>query len=549
MSWADKMRAWRRRIWVGYGLALALPLLALGLRFALGNALVGFPFLTFFPAVLVAAVLGGIGPGLAATLASALLAHFYLIEPLGSLLPTDSSGWIGLVLFGLVCATIIVLLESLNRALDRLADTTDALQSLNLKLEARVSERTNELATTNEQLRSEMKAREDAEARIRQAQKMEALGQLTGGIAHDFNNMLAIIIGSLDLAKRRLVRGGPDAVTFIDNAMDGARRGAVLTQRLLAFSRQQPLKPAVTDVNTLVRGMEDLLRRTLGEAIEVEFVLGAGLWPTLVDSGQLENAILNLVLNARDAMPTGGQMTVETLNAHLDETYAERAEVDPGQYIAIAVTDTGVGMSPSVAKRAFDPFFTTKGVGQGTGLGLSQVHGFVRQSGGHVKIYSEPGQGTTVRIYLRREFSKPAAKPIDGGRPVLSELLPRGTPEEIVLVVEDEDAVRRSTVDAVRELGYTVRHASSGEQALAILAEQPGVKLLFTDVVMPGMSGRKLTDVALSRRPDLKVLYTTGYTPNAIIHHGVADRGVNLLTKPFGLDQVARKLRKVLDAS
>jgi CheY-like chemotaxis protein len=246
-------------------------------------------------------------------------------------------------------------------------------------------------------------------------------------------------------------------------------------------------------------------------------------------------------------MPTGGRLTVETLNTHLDDNYAQEAEIEPGQYIAIAVSDTGVGMSQVAAKRAFDPFFTTKGIGEGTGLGLSQVHGFVRQSGGHVKIYSEPGQGTTVRIYLRREFSKPAATQIDGG-PVLATSPPRGTPEEIILVVEDEDAVRRTTVDAVRELGYTVRHASSGEHALAILEEQPGIKLLFTDVVMPGMSGRKLTDAALARRPDLKVLYTTGYTPNAIVHNGVVDPGVDLLTKPFGLDQVARKLRKVLDA-
>jgi PAS domain S-box-containing protein len=428
-----------------------------------------------------------------------------------------------------------------------------AEQALRLKeasyradLEAEVAARTADLELANAQLRDEIVSRQAAEARARQAQKMEAVGQLTGGVAHDFNNILAIVIGSLDVAGRRLARGDGDVTRFIDTAMEGARRGATLTQRLLAFSRQSPLSPVVIDVNGIVRGMEDLLRRTIGEQISLEFVLAGGLWLTRIDAGQLEQAILNLVVNARDAMPEGGKLTLETMNAFLDDDYAAaHTDVVAGQYVEIAVSDTGSGMPADVIARAFDPFFTTKPSGKGTGLGLSQVYGFMKQSGGHVKIYSEAGQGTTVKIYLRRELA--GAVVTNPSPQATTPRLPLGSQNEIILVVEDDIQVRQATVRSLRELGYTVRHASSGAEALELLSEQPMISVLFTDVVMPGMSGRALAEAARAKYPDLKVLFTTGYTPNAIVHNGTVDAGVELLTKPFTIDQLARKLRNMLD--
>ncbi|MBW8814957.1 MAG: CHASE3 domain-containing protein [Caulobacterales bacterium] len=402
-----------------------------------------------------------------------------------------------------------------------------------------------ELAAANEHLREEAASRAAAEAQVRQVQKMQAIGQLTGGIAHDFNNMLAIVIGSLDLAKRRLRTDVDRAEAGITSALEGAERAAQLTARLLAFSRLQPLEPRVLDVNKLVGGMSELLRRTIGEQLQVETVLAGGLWRTQVDPAQLENALVNLCVNARDAMPDGGKLTIETANSHLDDAYAAgQPDVEPGQYVMISVSDTGVGMPPDVVERAFEPFYTTKGVGRGTGLGLSQVHGFVKQSRGHVKIYSEPGVGTTIKIYLRRATDEPEAEiPV---RPPGD--LPRGLPGEIIVVVEDEDRVRHLSVDALRELGYTVVQASDAAQALALLALQPRVDLLFTDVVMPGLDGRRLADRARELRPDLKVLYTTGYTKNAIVHNGMLDPGVAFLAKPFTVEQLAVKVRQVLDA-
>ncbi len=403
------------------------------------------------------------------------------------------------------------------------------------------------LAAANEQLRTESASRRQAEEQMRQLQKMEALGQLTGGIAHDFNNMLAVVVGSLDMAARRLGKGETQrAAACIDNALEGAQRATQLTARLLAFSRQQPLDPQPVDTNKLVGGMSEMLRRTIGEQLKVETVLAAGLWRTLVDPPQLENALLNLCVNARDAMPGGGRLTVETANTFLDDDYAEAAAVAPGQYVLISVTDSGIGMTPDVAARAFDPFYTTKGVGQGTGLGLSQVFGFVKQSRGHVKLYTEPGQGTSVKIYLPRFFGEGAAAspPAEAGSPDA----PRGAKEdEVVLVVEDEDRVRHISVDALRELGYTVVQASDGNQALEMLAIQPRVDLLFTDVVMPGMNGRELADEVVKQRPQVKVLFTTGYTRNAIVHNGMLDPGVAFLPKPFTIEQLAAKVRQVLD--
>ena len=403
-----------------------------------------------------------------------------------------------------------------------------ALQTLNATLEQRVIE--------------EVFQRSRAEEQLRQIQKMEAVGQLTGGIAHDFNNMLAVILGGLTLMKRKLAKGETDVERFADGAIEGAQRAAALTQRLLAFSRQQPLAPEPLSANNLVSGMSELLSRTLGEPVKVETVLAAGLWQILADRVQLENAIINLSVNARDAMPEGGKLTIETSNAYVDDTFAKEFAITPGQYVLIAVADSGVGMTPDVLAKAFDPFYTTKEVGRGTGLGLSQVYGFVRQSGGHVKIYSEVDVGTTVKIYLPRHRGENGAETTKPGPAVV-----RGSAREIVMVVEDEDRVRAVSVEALRELGYAVVEASNPLEALRLLERGQEVHLLFTDVVMPDMSGRELADRARSYIADLKILYTTGYTRNAIVHNGVLDPGTNLLTKPFTVEELASKVRAMLD--
>ena len=404
------------------------------------------------------------------------------------------------------------------------------------------------LEATNRQLASEIEERGKAQSQVRQLQKMEAVGQLTGGIAHDFNNMLAIVIGSLDMARRRLTgTEHPGVIKSINNASEGAERAATLTARLLAFSRQQPLEPKVLDTNKLVAGMSELLRRTLGEMVIVETVLAGGLWRVCADPAQIESALVNLAVNARDAMPGGGRLTIETANSELDDRYADaHDEVQAGQYVMLSVSDTGIGMPSEVMERAFDPFYTTKGVGRGTGLGLSQIYGFVKQSNGHVKIYSEAGQGTTVKLYLPRHIGEDQAL-VPAARAVSH--IPDGHVDEIILVVEDEDRVRHMSVDALRELGYTVIQASDGNQALEQIAVQPRIDLLFTDIMMPGMTGRELADRAKGDRPDLKVLYTTGYTRNAIVHNGIVDYGVAFLAKPFSIEALARKIREVLDES
>ena len=413
-------------------------------------------------------------------------------------------------------------------------------------LEAQVAARTAELEAANQRLRDEIAGRAKAEEQLRQSQKMEAVGRLTGGIAHDFNNLLTIIIGSLDLLRRRNIEYRNRRL--LENAMEGATRAATLTSRLLAFSRQQPLAPQPLDVNRLVAGMSDLLHRTLGEVVRVETVLAGGLWQTHADPNQLENALLNLAVNARDAMadaePGGGRLTIETANAYLDEAYtAQHAELHAGQYVMIAVSDTGTGMEPDVVARVFEPFFTTKPLGQGTGLGLSQVHGFVKQSGGHVVIYTERGQGTTVKIYLPRFTAPTSTEPLpEPARPAQ----PSRT-GETVLLVEDEQGVRRFSSEALHELGYTVLEADGAVSALRLLDAHPEIALLFTDVVLPDMNGRKLAEEATRRRPGLPVLFTTGYTRNAIVHNGQLDAGVDLIGKPFTVEALGAKLREVLD--
>jgi signal transduction histidine kinase len=412
--------------------------------------------------------------------------------------------------------------------------TADELRQLNETLEERIA------AETADRMR--------VEAALRQAQKMEAIGQLTGGIAHDFNNLLQVISGNLESMRQRL--DSDLGILQIERlrrcaefAMQAAQRAAALTHRLLAFSRQQPLAPEAVDPNRLVGNMSELIRRTIGETIAMETVLAGGIWRIFVDPNQLENAVLNLAVNARDAMPGGGKLTIETANTHLDEDYADAQQIVAGQYVAISVTDTGEGMTQDVIDKVFDPFFTTKPTGQGSGLGLSQVYGFVKQSNGHVRIYSERGTGTTVKVYLPRTMSAEAHATPQDTQPV-----PQGDPDTVVLVVEDDSNVRSLTIDMLQRLNYQVVAANDGVTALRVLEERADVALLFTDVGLPGQyNGRQLADAARERRPRLRVLFTTGYARNAIVHHGRLDPGLDLIVKPFSYASLAIKVRSVLD--
>jgi PAS domain S-box-containing protein len=389
---------------------------------------------------------------------------------------------------------------------------------------------------------------DQARERLLQAQKMEAVGQLTGGVAHDFNNLLTVIIGNLQTALHNAESPNPSMTRqrrTISAALRGAQRAATLTQRLLAFSRRQPLNPKPLDMNKFIAGEVDFLQRSLGESIEVLAVGGAGVWHVEVDQDQLEATLLNLAVNARDAIgdKRGGKLTIETSNAFLDEDYCRaNPEVRSGQFVLVAVTDNGAGMTQEVTDRAFEPFFTTKSAGQGTGLGLSQVYGFIKQSGGHIKIYSEPGHGTTVKIYLRKLETK-----LDLGEPEDPQPLAEGERGEMILVVEDED-VRSFLVEALRDLDYGVLPAHDAVGGLGFI-KQPGIRidLMLTDVVLPGISGRDLAREAIKARPDLKVLFMTGYSHNAIVHQGRLDSDVALIQKPITQDQLATRIRSLLD--
>jgi len=425
------------------------------------------------------------------------------------------------------------LLEA-RRAAD-LANTE--LRTLNRTLESRVEEA--------------VESRLKLEEALRQAQKLEAIGQLTGGVAHDFNNLLTVILGGLEIASKHEA-GQPETPQVqrvrraIAMATQGAERAATLTARLLAFARRQPLAPQPVDASKLVLGLGDLLQRTLGETIAIETVSGAGLWLAHADPSELENALVNLAVNARDAMPGGGRLTIETSNAYLDENYLARVPepVPPGQYVLLSVSDSGIGMDTATLARVFEPFFTTKEPGKGTGLGLSQVYGFVRQSNGHIRIYSERGLGTTVKIYLPR---------LPAGSPVLvssrlEQVQDAAGGTETILLVEDHDDLRSYSGAALRDLGYAVLEAPDGPTALELVSSQPDVALLFTDIVLPGgLNGRELAASARQLRPDLKVLFTTGYSRNAVVHNGRLDPGVHLLPKPFFPAQLAAKVRQVLD--
>ncbi len=390
----------------------------------------------------------------------------------------------------------------------------------------------------------DLSEQKEMEARLRQSQRLEAIGQLTGGVAHDFNNLLTVILGNAEALADRL-NDDQRSRLLAEMTRTAAERGADLTNRLLAFARRQPLEPQTCNINTLVARMDGLIRRMLDEDIEIEVVRGAGLWSAMVDPSQLEAAVLNLSVNARDAMPEGGRLTIETANAHIDESYAEQhVEVKAGQYVLLSVSDNGQGMPLDVATRAFEPFFTTKAVGKGSGLGLSMVYGFVKQSGGHVKIYSEVGQGTNIKIYLPR--SEAAAVETPASRRRADDQ--RGN--EMILLVEDNDLVRSYVDGQLKSLGYRVIAVDNGPAALEVLRSGEQIDLLFTDVVMPGgLNGRQLAEEARKLIPDLKVLFTSGYTENAIVHHGRLDRGVHLLSKPYRRQELAAKVRLVLGAA
>jgi PAS domain S-box-containing protein len=383
--------------------------------------------------------------------------------------------------------------------------------------------------------------RTEIEAQLRQSQKMDAVGQLTGGVAHDFNNLLQVIGGNLQLLERDLPRD-ERAQRRLQNAMDAVAKGSKLAGQLLAFARRQALQPRAISPGRLIRGMDDLLRRALGEGVDLETVISGGLWNTYVDPNQVETALLNLAVNARDAMEGRGKLTIEAGNARLDDAYAAiHMDVTPGQYVMIAVTDTGCGMTPEVVARAFDPFFTTKPEGQGTGLGLSMVHGFVKQSGGHLKVYSEVGQGTTIRLYLPRSREK-VEEPVD----VAVGAVVGGS--EVILLVEDDEDVRATTADLLADLGYRVLKARDAEAAMVIIESGVSIDLLFTDVVMPGeLAPRDLARKAQQQLPGVRVLFTSGYTDNAVIHGGRLDDGVELLSKPYTREELALKLRNILE--
>jgi signal transduction histidine kinase/DNA-binding response OmpR family regulator len=404
----------------------------------------------------------------------------------------------------------------------------EALRQLNATLEERIVERTRDL--------------ERAHAQLRQAQKLEAVGQLTGGVAHDFNNVLQVIAGNLQLLQMSFA-GHPEVQRRLETAAFAADRGAKLASQLLAFARRQPLQPMSTNVGRILRGMDDLLRRALGESVHIETVVAGGLWATLVDPHQLENVILNLAINARDAMAGSGRLTLELGNAMLDDAYvASEPDVAPGQYVLLAISDTGCGMTPDVLARAFEPFFTTKREGEGTGLGLSMAYGFVKQSNGHIRIYSEVGSGTTIKIYLPRSMQPEVEAVSTRAAPVVG-----GT--ETILVVEDDAVVQATVVDILQGLGYRVLRASDGQGALSILQSGIPVDLVFTDVVMPGPV--RSVDMARQARqmfPDIAVLFTSGYTQNAIVHGGRLDPGVELISKPYRREDLARKIRQIFAA-
>ncbi len=527
----------RRNSMLGYVFALVTVGIAFVLRLAADEYLDPFPYLLFVLPILISAFLGGIGPGLLSLVLSAALVQYHIDwdHSDGAFTAVHMVRLAGFIFTGLV---IIGSIDGMLRVLREKAELETELLEFRASFDRQVEERT-------DQLKFEMSEQVSAQTQMREIQKIETIGQLTGGLAHDFNNMLAVIIGSLDIAERRLARGETAEIgTLIGNARDGAKRAAALTSRLLAFSRRQALRPEMLDTARQLEKVVELFTRNLAPDVTLDLKMADGLWPVFADRGQLEQALLNLALNAGDAMPDGGLLTVSAENAELDAAYLKaNPEVRPGQYVRISVTDTGSGMAPEVLERVFDPFYTTKGPGNGAGLGLSQVFGWIKQTGGHIRLQSAPGTGTTVSLYLPRHMGKLSdlTSSVPQGEPVSDRLR-----DEVVLVVEDEENVRHMTVEALREIGFTVIEASGGRDALQQIPHHARIDLLFTDVVMPDMNGKLVADAVRDRFPGIKVIFTTGYTRNAIVQNGTVEPGINLLLKPFTLEQLSAKISEIL---
>ena len=507
----------RERTWAGYSIAVCTCLLALVIRLAIGHHIPA-PFFTFVPAIIISTLAGGLGPGLlCSALAVVLVAHF--LPPLASYGIYWPSPLMMTLLFLVVAVLIVALAEMTMRASIRFSRATEQLRTANETLEARIATHTAELM--------------EAEGKLRQAQKMEAMGHLTGGIAHDFSNLLISMMGSLDMLQLRLQEGRVDELErHIAAARHCTSRATRLTHRLLDFSRNHPLEPSATSINLLIEDMEELIAQTIGPGIVRKLEPAPDLHTTLVDPNQLEHALLNLCINASDAMPQGGTLTIATGNLTLSQPQADAFELPPGDYATLAVTDTGTGMPPDVLARAFHPFFTTKPAGKGTGLGLSMLYGFARQSGGHVAIQSTLSTGTTVTLYLPRHGG--AAEPLPG----MDFALPVPAPQQAcgcILVVDDEASIRDLVAEVLRDQGYTIEQAGDGRSALEFLRGGQPVNLLITDIGLPGMSGHELAAAARNLRPDLKILFMTGYAESAPLRAENLLSGTRVLTKPFAM--------------
>ncbi len=525
----------RERSVISYGISIAACITGLLLRFAIAHTLVGAPFLTFIPAVVTAAFCGGIGPGLLAVVLSAGLADYFFIPVtgIGGFWP---SALVVMLAFIVITGTMVVLVNAAMMSSIRLAGATAQLRLANETLEARIAERTAALM--------------EAEAALRQAQKMEAVGQLTGGIAHDFNNLLTGINGCLERLQTRLSEGRVEELArYVSAARESGTRAAALTHRLLAFSRRQPLAPRATDIGQLARGMAALIERSIGPGVRLEFALGEDLWTTRIDPHQLEQGLLNLCINASDAMPNGGRLRVQAGNATLGDGPAQALALPPGDYVTLSVRDTGTGMPPEVKARAFDPFFTTKPVGEGTGLGLSMIYGFVRQSGGQVQLDSNLGEGTELCLYLPRHVGPPEAvsPPSEPAMMTQPAMMTHAGEGARVLVVDDEASVRMLVTDLLEELDYQVLQAADGPAALQRLQAGERIDLLVTDIGLPGgMNGSQLATAALALRPGLKILFITGYADADMLSPGSLPRGASLLGKPFTMAALAGRVQEML---
>ncbi len=507
----------RKCAWAGYSVAACTSLLALALRLAIGH-LVSAPYFTFIPAIILSTLAGGFGPGLlCSALSAAFVLHF--LPPLANHGIHWPNPLMVTLLFLVIASLIVTLTEFSMRANIRFARATEQLQAANEMLEARIAARTEELLETEEQLR--------------QARKMEALGHLTGGIAHDFSNLLTGITGSLDVLQLKLQDGRLDNLDrHIATARRATHRATRLTQRLLAFSRNHPLEPHVTDINALIAGMEELIVQAIGPAVVRQLEPAPDLHTTLVDPHQLEHALLNLCINASDAMLKGGTLTITTDNTTLSPPQAAELDLPPGEYVTLTVTDTGTGMTPEVLARAFHPFFTTKPAGKGTGLGLSMLYGFARQSGGHVDIHSVPGEGTAVTLYLPRHDG--ATEPLPGAESALPPP-PQHEGRGCVLIADDEASIRELVAEVLRDRGYTVEQAGDARAALEILRSGTPVNLLITDLRLPGMSGQELAAAARATRPCLKILFITGYAESPALRAALPFPDAHILAKPFSM--------------